>query len=476
MGRKELDPRHMNERRKLLDKYEAALANGQPPYLDIMQLIDIAEIYIADQKYDEAQEVLNYGLLLHPADTELLMEQAYCYLDLGDVEQANEVAVQITEQDDDVILLRAEILIAEEREEEAEEMLSHLEHPDDLQLLIAVTYLYLDGGYPELAVKWIEKGEAIYANDWNFKALKADVLMGNSQSKEAIELFDELIDREPYNPIFWVGVARCCFQMQEVAKAIEACDFALTANEEWGEAYAMRAYCFFFKNNAECAIRDFRKALEYHAISEITCYMFIGLSYTIDHNWEQAIANYDRTLSLVRSRKEDRALIVDLYVNKARALAKLNRFEEAHALCLKAVKLNSCYVPIYMAQGRIFLSEALKEEAKESFQYVLLLEPTAENCADIGSAYLECSYIEEARKYFETAYQKEPTMADLKENICILCLMCNDVDGFFRYHGGTKHSFDKEQVQQLLLSAMPHDNESAMDTMIRLKDAINNNE
>ena len=74
MGRKN-SPSANKELNELIAQYETAKAENRQLYLDGDQLADIADRYAAERKFDEAQEVITYGLHLHPDSTDLLVEQ-----------------------------------------------------------------------------------------------------------------------------------------------------------------------------------------------------------------------------------------------------------------------------------------------------------------------------------------------------------------------------------------------------------------
>ncbi|MDE6986209.1 MAG: tetratricopeptide repeat protein, partial [Bacteroides acidifaciens] len=146
MGRKK-SPSAKKELVELITNYEAAKANEQQIYLDGNQLADIANWYATERKFDEAQEVITYGLHLHPGNTDLLIEQAYLYLDTQKLQKAKKVAATITEEyEPDVKMLKAELLLNEGRLEEAQELLNSIEDADELVTLTDIVYLLLDFG------------------------------------------------------------------------------------------------------------------------------------------------------------------------------------------------------------------------------------------------------------------------------------------------------------------------------------------
>ena len=64
MGRKN-SPSAKKELTEIIQRYEAAKAEKRQLYLDGDQLADIADWYATERKFNDAQEVINYGLQLH---------------------------------------------------------------------------------------------------------------------------------------------------------------------------------------------------------------------------------------------------------------------------------------------------------------------------------------------------------------------------------------------------------------------------
>ena len=111
MARKNNSSDKDQELNELIADYETAKKENKPLYLDGDQLADIADRYALSRRFDEAQEVISYGLELHPGHTDLMVEQAYLYLDTMKLQKAKNVAECITETyETEVKLLKAEIL------------------------------------------------------------------------------------------------------------------------------------------------------------------------------------------------------------------------------------------------------------------------------------------------------------------------------------------------------------------------------
>ena len=133
MGRKN-SPSANKELNELIAQYETAKAENRQLYLDADQLADIADWYASERKFEEAQEVITYGLKIHPGNTALLIEQAYLYLDTQKLQKAKKVADSIPEDfDSEVKLLKAELLLNGGKLEEAQWLLSTIADADELE-------------------------------------------------------------------------------------------------------------------------------------------------------------------------------------------------------------------------------------------------------------------------------------------------------------------------------------------------------
>lgn len=451
MGRKNL-PSEDKELSKLISQYEAAKTENRQEYLDGDQLADMADWYASEQKFDEAQEVIDYGLHLHPGNTDLMIEQAYLYLDTRKISQAQEVADSITEEyNTEVKMLKAELLLNEGQLEAVKEILSTVEEPDELETITNIVYLYLDMGYPESAKEWLDRGKDEYSEDEDFIAVMADYLTMSNQLDEAATYYDRLIDIDPYNPSYWVGLAKCRFAGEECEKAIEACDFALAADDTYGEAYSYRAHSYFYLNNLDAAIADYEKAIQFKSIPPEMGNMFMGMAHANKERWEEANACYQKVIQIFIDKDDDNSpLLVDTYTNAAIAAAGLKNFEAAHQLCEKAKAIRPTESVVYLTEGKIYLDEKSALKAFDCFKQALENDPGAEMWYLIAESYSEAEMLFEAKTCYEEAYKIDPTYADVPEKLSILSLMHNEIDNFFKYNSECAYPISEDVIKDLL--------------------------
>lgn len=451
MGRNN-SPLAKKELSELIRNYETAMAEGRQIYLDGCQLADIADWYATKRRFDKAQEAIDYGLQLHPDHTDLLLEQAYLYLDMQKLPLAKKVANAISEEYDiDVKLLKAEIMLNEGKLKEAEQLLDSAENDTNLDTITDIAYLFLDFGYPDSALKWLKIGKELYADNNDYQQLWADYLYIARQFDEAINVYNALIDKSPYNSDYWIGLAKCYLVIGNAEKTLEACDFALAANEKCGEAYACRGHSHFYLNNSDEAIENYEKALAYRAIPEEMAYMFIGLSYSNKEEWQKADEYYTKVIDCAgKTGSIDPVMLVDTYVHKAYAAMNLNKYEEAHRLCQKARQMTPGNSAIDLTEGKIYLAEEKEEEAHQAFEEAAALNPEIETYYIIANAYEEYDNTYEAQKYFEKVYQLDPTYEMVAEKLCVLSLMTNEIDKFFKYNSEAEHPISLKGIRKLL--------------------------
>ena len=297
MSKKNLLSGRDKELQELAEQYEAAKAENKPIYLDADDLADLADWYAMHGKSEQATEVVEYGLSLHPDSTPLLVEQAYLFMDAQNREQAKLVIERISEDySSEVKVLKANILLGEGKIDEAEQLLDTIEDKEELANIVDVSYMYIDMGYPVKALPWLAGGSERYAEDEAYLAVTADCFHAQGLNQKAEALYNKLIDKNPYSAPYWFGLARCYFEQQLFDKAIEACDYAIVADEEFAEAYIMKGHAFYQLGNEESALENYTLAEKYKAINPDFLQMFIGLNEISKGHWEEGYRHLESAI------------------------------------------------------------------------------------------------------------------------------------------------------------------------------------
>ena len=84
-----------------------------------------------------------------------------------------------------------------------------------------------------------------------------------------------------------MGLVKCYFVQEQIDKAIEACDFALAADDQCVEKPTLiKSALFFYLNNSDDAIENYQKRSSLNPSPELG-YMFVGISYGNKEEWQK---------------------------------------------------------------------------------------------------------------------------------------------------------------------------------------------
>ena len=165
MSNKNLLSGRDKELQELAEQYESAMSAKQPFYLDADDLADLADWYGTKKNYDKALEIAEYGLKLHPDSTALMIEYAYLHLDSGKRTKAREIIENLPDTySPEAKVVRAHLLLSEGKLDDAEQLLDTIEDKEDLANVVDVSYMYLDMGYPDKALAWLNPVKEEYAD------------------------------------------------------------------------------------------------------------------------------------------------------------------------------------------------------------------------------------------------------------------------------------------------------------------------
>jgi tetratricopeptide (TPR) repeat protein len=452
MSKKNLLSGRDKELHQIAEQYEAAKAENKAIYLDADDFADLADWYAVRRKYDIATEVAEYGLTLHPDSTALLVEQAYLCLDTQKKEKAKEIAKCISEESSEVKVLKASLLMGEGKIEEADAMLESIEDKEELANIVDVSYMYIDMGLPGNALPWLTRGLEKYAEEEAFLAVTGDCYYAQGLLEKATFFFNKLIDKNPYSASYWFGLARCHFDLQMFDKAIEECDYAIVADDEFADAYIMKGHAFYQLGNEESALESYKMAEKLGVVSRNFINTFIGLSLVSKGKWAEGYSYLEKAIS-EEGDEEDELTLPALYANAALCLHKLGKKRKAHQYCKKAHELAPEDIDAYLVEGRIYIEEGDFEKGIKQWGLALRYAPYADTWHEIGELSMEMGEMSYAKLAFERVKEMEPDFEGINEKLASLYMILKDKDNFMKYNQLCENPFnldELEKIQQLL--------------------------
>ena len=428
MNKKNLLSGRDRELLEMAESYEQSKAEGRSIYMDAEDMADLAYWYAMRRKPEMAQDVVTYGLRLHPDNTSLLVQQAYLYLENFERDKAKEIAWQsISEDTAEVTILRAQLLLEEGQMEDAEDLLDTIEDKDDIANIIEAAYMYIDLGHPDKAQEWINLGRGKYDDDEAYLAVCADCCYAQQNIAEAMDYFNKLIDKNPYSPPYWFGLARCYYEQGQLDKAIDACDYANLSDEDFADAYLLRANAFYELGNDEKALDNYKQAERLELITPGFLYTLQGMDKIGKGEWQKAYEFLQKAI-VANTNPAERATLPALYANAGFCLYKLGKRTEAETAWETAHLLAPKEADPYLIEGRARMEGGENDKATACWHRATQLSPYPETWNEIGLHCLSSGQAEQACQAFERVKEMDDSFEYIYDKLTIAYMMAGDFE------------------------------------------------
>ena len=417
---------------QLLDTYEAAVNAGEPVFMDADELVDIADYYQYTDSKDKAEEAITLALSLAPGDCAPLTYRIHEALYNGDTEKAWELLDQIIDKEQpDYFYDRTEILISEGRIEEADQFLNEhfktLPNEEQQDFVVDVANIFTEYGQPEKAMQWMEKGKQEDSPD--FKELMARTLFGLGKYKESQQLFNELIDLNPFSKTYWNALASAQFMNEDYSEAIQSSEYAIAIDPDDPESLIAKANGLYRLNNYEEALKFYRR---YHELlpNDEFALLYEGTCLINMQESKQAIDTLQKALEIA---PDDSPYLCDIYQELAFAYGENHEADKALEMLDQTDTLDCDHVQLLLIRGHILLGANRMNEAKKYFhKAVEISETPKQTLLRIIVSFYDNRYLEGAYNLFKKFFAHY----DLQENgqntegYAYMALCCYDMQNY----------------------------------------------
>lgn len=391
------------EFKKNLAIYEAMLKDGSSAYMEADELTDIAEYYLMKGESGKAYDCIHYALKLHPGSVDPLIFLARQKMFADKLDEAIAIRDQIADQQDrEVVFFNLEMYLHQNKEKEAgmylDAVTENMEE-DAEDFAYDVAYVYLDYNLYDTALVWAEKALAFHPeSDKNLK-LKAEILICQNKTADAITILNRALDINPYNIFAWHSLTEAYMQQNDLSKAIETVDFALAINEKDYHGIQLKANCLFYQGNYKEAHHYFTLYFEEFQSDEIS-YMYDGVCLLNLQEYDEAISQLQKGIDLSGPQSIER---FHLYQQLSLAYSKKGQLKEAFDCIEKAGLIRTFDYDISICKGNMLLENGYREEANAYFEKALQDE-SPENLLKshffIGISLTENNFYDEAEPHF----------------------------------------------------------------------------
>ncbi len=355
------------EFRSLLARYEEMINGERTFYFEATELTDIAEYYAMQGDSEQAEAALDYALRLHPENIDALIFKARARLINGHPKAAQQILDSITDQGDrEVMFLRAELLLASQQHTQAEALLRALieEENYEVSTYVDIIDLLVDNGQSDMASLWIDEAIQRYPNHKLLSESAAYSYALQERFDEAITLYNQLLDIDPYSTFYWEELGKIYFRREEYDKAIEAFEFVIAINGD--ECY----YALYAVANCYFNIGNYERAEEYyHTLHErypetVDPLFHMGMCRVNRGDDDGALNFFTQALTTIPEGSEEQAQI---YSQMSLIFSRRGLHDKAITYTEEALKICPNNTELIIMKGHELLSQGRYEESTELF-------------------------------------------------------------------------------------------------------------
>lgn len=402
------------EFRGLLKRYEQAKAMNMHSYYAIDELVDLLSYYLYLEKCDEAEEILKIAKSIHPAAPENTRMEIKLMLSKGEPQRALELFRGIEYADDnETKILHAEILLALKDFKNAREIAIDIIRnatPEQENLYEALEIL-LDCGFAPEALYICEKALKLLPDNRSLLEVKAECFIEMQRINEAVDLYNRLLDTDPYSTFYWEQLGHIYYMVKKYGKALECFEYESTINDEIEYARMMQAYCYYHVGDFARAKELFGFFKEHYPQSVIPrFYIALSLHHQGDNN--SAIESFkeiidiapEGTIEMMLARV-NKAMLLDTLGESTRAEEAMSMAILMHPDNMKQLILHPTHLYELKDKENLLFSEMSTLEQKEWTQ--------EEELYELGTHLFEHGHLNLALRVFRYMHPFSYDTADI---------------------------------------------------------------
>ena len=347
-----------------------------PSNIELMMLQ--SEIFILDEKFENAIELLNYIQKLAPLEEEIALQKATIASKTGNHKASIEflhVALEFSEDPVEIWnLLGMEHLLAEEYED-AEYFFKNClsDNPEDYPALYNLLYCY--------------------------EQLKKD--------DEAIASLNEVLEVDPYCEVAWLQLGKLFNKLGRTKEALSAFEFAIISDDTFTGAYIEKGKMLERIGRTNEAIENYEVALN---TIEPSAFVFqsIGRCHEKLGNDRLAQKFYLKSVQTEPTNEKGWESLINFHV-------QLENFKKAKHYLKSALEVNSDSFLLWIQSAKIYKALNQNKKALASYEKTLDLGYFDHSfLLDYIDVYLEMKLWYDAYQVAQTAFKGYPESKEVK--------------------------------------------------------------
>lgn len=353
-----------------LSKFESMLKTNNVLFFDSSEFETIIHHYLENGKIALAKKAIKLGLQQHPSSTNLKLFEIEVLIFENKLEQAEELLDKLYElepSNEEVFIQKANILSKQDNHTEAIKVflraLDLTNDAADIYSLIGMEYLFLDE-FENAKIYFIkclevdlEDYSALYNVIYCFDYLE--------QNTEAIEFLNLYLDRNPYCEVAWHQLGKQFAAINDYTKALAAFDFAVISDDTFIGAYLEKGKVLEQLERYDEAIENYKITL---ALEDPTSFALlrIGQCYEKLGQDDLAVQHFYKTV-------EEDPLLDKGWISITKFYCRRSNYQKALYYINKAINIESENVSYWKLFASINHRLNFLEEAERGYKRTLEL-------------------------------------------------------------------------------------------------------
>ena len=404
------------------------MVSGKSSYYDSSEIEDAVFDLLDEAKTDEACELAETGVKLHPGDETLEKLLCWIYLHTQQVDKAEQIFARY-EHDGTESTVKLKFcfeVINGHPQSALSNFFQYLESKGIKSLDWVTTIDEMFDAIPhEVLIPHLEKAANLIQDNAEALGRVGAMLMDCKQFLPAVHVLEKSLDMDAYDIFSWQDLSRCYFELNDLEKCAESCDYGLAIDPENPMLNFTRGYLHYNNNEWADAVRTMEVARrfaegrlhndninltedEIQANTTIT-YHILGTSYAALGKVDEAIECFEilmernpnneeflmelstllldegdlpKTLALAERGLQHSPKNTNILALKASVLTSMQRYTEALEILQQLHKIKPKSKNYLLAIAELANAIHRYETADNAFRSLLELRPKDKNTRD----------------------------------------------------------------------------------------------
>lgn len=416
-------------------------------------LINLSIVQIKLNKYEDAEKLINEGLILYPQNNELLMGLVEIYEKLISIKPDNsQIYFKLGNSfkalgmyDESISACNAAIILntnfAEAyflRGQVFQDINNYQKALDDYNQALSINsahtnaILYRDNlleKIKKINFKFSSNKRASIVNH-NFAGNYLDhgnILKDLKRLDESIASYDRAIEIDPFFAEAYSNRGIALRELNRLQEAIASYNKAIEINPEYADAFSNRGIALRELKSLDEALASFERAIEIKP-DYVDALSNLGNALKDLNRLDEALASYNQAIQINPD-------FYEAYYNRGVYFDDLGKFDQALTSYDQAIKLNPDYAVAYSNRGNTLKKLNRFQDSLASYCKAIELNPFyAEAYSNLGILFYELKHYEESLANYDKAIDLDPDYADAYFNKSVLLLSLQNFEkGWYLY-------------------------------------------